>query len=205
MRAIAMAQAARKLSFEEYARLDAEDWVQLGLPEGRCEYGDGELVALPSESELNDFIANFLMFMLASSGLVPLRFLRPHSCEIEVLGKPRTRFPDLVILREEHLSLTQRRLFITLKMPPPQLVVEVISPGKDSHKRDDTAKRQQYQERGIPEYWLINPKQQTITVLQLENQEYKEFGVFQRDTLIESPTLGVLNLTVSQVFAAEGR
>ncbi len=149
-----MTQAARKLSFEEYANLDAEDWLQLGLPEGRYEYWEGELIALPSESELNDFIANFLMFMLASSGLVPLRLLRPGKCEIEVPGNPRTRYPDLVILREEHLDLTQRRLLITLKMPPPQLVAEVVSPGKGNHSRDYTAKRQQYQERGIPDHPL---------------------------------------------------
>ncbi len=197
-----MTQAVRKLSFEEYASLDAEDWVRLGLPEGRCEYVDGELLELPSESEPNDFIANFLMFMLASSGLVPLRLIRPGKCEIEVLGKPRTRYPDLVILREEHLSLTQRRLLITLQMPAPQLVAEVVSPGKSSRQRDYTAKRQQYQERGIPEYWLINPKPQTITVLQLENQEYKEFGVFQSEALIASPTFGSLNLTANQIFEA---
>jgi len=89
-----MTQAIRKLSFEEYLSLTAEDQARLNLPEGRCEYRDGECVELPSESELNDFIANFLMVILASSGLVPMRLIRPHSCEIEVSGKPRTRYPD---------------------------------------------------------------------------------------------------------------
>lgn len=102
-----MTQAARKLSFDEYLSLDVESWVELELLEGRCEYVDGKLIEVPSESELNDFIANLLMFLLASTKVVPLRLIRPHSCEIEVLGKPRTRFPDLVILREEHLSLTR--------------------------------------------------------------------------------------------------
>ena len=36
-----MTQAVRKLSFEEYASLDTEAWMRLGLPEGRCEYDDG--------------------------------------------------------------------------------------------------------------------------------------------------------------------
>jgi hypothetical protein len=48
-----MTQAARKLTFEEYINLDAEDWVQLGLPEGRCEYVDGEL----NDGSINEFEA----------------------------------------------------------------------------------------------------------------------------------------------------
>jgi Uma2 family endonuclease len=52
-----LTQANKKLTFEEYLNLDAEGWLQLGLPEGRCEYIDGELIEVPSESELNDWIA----------------------------------------------------------------------------------------------------------------------------------------------------
>jgi Uma2 family endonuclease len=83
-----MTQSVGKLAFEEYVHLNAEDSAERGLPEGRHEYADGELIEVPSESELNDFIANLLMFLFASSGAVPLRLIRPHSCEIEVPGKP---------------------------------------------------------------------------------------------------------------------
>ena len=197
-----MTQATRKLTFEEYLNLDAEDWVRLGLLEGRCEYVEKEVIELPSESELNDFIANLLMFFLASSGLIPLRLIRLHSCEMEVSGKPRTRYPDLVILREEHLNLTQKRLLITLKMPAPRLVAEVVSSG-DENQRDYTDKREQYQKRGIPEYWLINPEDRVITVLKLEKGRYIEAGVFRGDDPIYSPTFEGLNLKVNQVLAGK--
>jgi Uma2 family endonuclease len=198
-----MTQAARKakLTFEQYTSLNAEDWAVRGLPEGRCEYVDEwELNELPSESEPNDWIAQELFWLLAIAQIVPRRLIRPHSCEIEVLGKPKTRYPDLVILQEEHLQLTQKRLFITLEMPAPQLVAEVVSPGDVNHRRDYEAKRIQYQNRGIPEYWLINPEQKTITVLRLNAQQYTEVGVFQGDAQIESSKFGVLSLTANQVF-----
>ena len=198
-----MTQATRKLSFDEYAELDAETWAQQDLPEGRCEYVEaGALKQLPSESELNDFIANFLMFVLASSGVVPLRLIRPHSCEIEVLGKPKTRFPDLVILREEHLALTKKRLLIRLDMPAPQLVAEVVSPGDANHQRDYAAKREQYQQRGIPECWLLNPETETIEILKLKDGHYIESGQFQGSTPIQSPTFHTLPFTAEQVFVA---
>lgn len=197
-----MTQAVRKLSFEAYASLDAEDWVRLGLPEGRCEYVAGELIALPSESEPNDWIAQELFWLLAKTQLVPRRLIRPHSCEIEVSGKPRTRYPDLVLLREEHLALTQRRLFMTLPMPAPPLVAEVVSPGKDNRQRDDTAKRQQYQERGIPESWLLNPKTETVEVLALQDGHDVAFGTFHGATLLQSPSFQTLTFTAAQVFEA---
>jgi Uma2 family endonuclease len=197
-----MTQTKTRLPFEEYAELDAEAWVKLGLPEGRCEYVDEwELNELPSESEPNDFLARYLLFMLASSGVIPLRLIAIHTCEIEVSGRPKTRFPDLVVLQEEHIELTQRRLFVRLSMPAPRLVAEVVSPGDDNHRRDYEAKRQQYQERGIPEYWLLNSETETIEVLELRDGQYIEFGRFQGATLIQSPTFKTLTFTAAQVFA----
>ncbi len=196
-----MTQAAKALTFEDYLNLDAESWARLGWQEGRCEYVDGELVEVPSESEQNDFLARYLLFVLASSQVVPLRLIAIHTCEIEVSGRPRTRYPDLVILREEHLSLIQKRLLITLKMPAPQLVAEVVSPGDENQERDYTDKREQYQNRGIPEYWLINPEYQAITVLELRNGKYAEIGCFQGNNRINSPTFPSLSLTAQQIFA----
>ncbi len=198
-----MTQAARKLSFEEYASLDAEDWVRLGLPEGRCEYWEGELVELMTEGQWNDWIADYLFYLLLQAKVTQPNLIRPGRCEVEVAGRPRTRFPDLVILREEHLALTQRRLFITREMPPPRLVVEVVSPTKKNRDRDYIAKRQQYAERGIPEYWLLDPEQQSITVLALVDQQYTEHGVFQGSDRLDSPLLGLLPVTAEQVLQAE--
>lgn len=195
----AMTQAARKLTFEEYLALD-------NLPGRRCEFVDGELVELPPESEPNDFIARYLLFAIASSGVVPLRLIAIHTCEVEVPtlkpGDPRTRYPDVVILREAHLSLTQRRLTIKIDMPPPQMVAEVVSPGDSNRERDYECKRKQYQARGIPEYWLIDPEQQTVTVLELRAGKYAEVGKFCGSDRAISPTFRALELTVEQIFAA---
>ncbi|MCY7321239.1 MAG: Uma2 family endonuclease [Phormidesmis sp. CAN_BIN36] len=149
-----------RLTFEQY--LDYEN-----RSDNRYEWVDGALIALPPELELNDFLAVWLQVELAK--LIGLRLVRAHTCEIQVRvlkkNDPQNRFPDLVVLREEHLALTQKRLTIKIEMPPPQLVVEVISPGKSNRDRDLNRKRSQYSNRGIPEYWLIDPESQTITVL----------------------------------------
>lgn len=199
-----MTQATRKLTFEEYANLDAEGWVMLDLPEGRYEYVDeGELSELPSESGLNTRIAHYLFLLLVNAG-IPFNLVYLYTCEIEVSGKPKTRYPDLTILREEHLELTRKRMLVRLKMPAPRLVAEVVSSGEVNHQRDYEAKRKQYQERGIPEYWLLNPETQTVEVLELKNGRYVEFGTFYGSELIQSPTFKTLGFTAEQIFSVGG-
>ena len=184
-------------NFENYLALGSED-----LPEGRHEYVDGSLLELMPEGEENDWIANYLFHLLLLANITQPRLIRPGRCEVAVFGKPRTRFPDLVILDEAHPYLTKRRLTITHEMPAPRLVVEVISSGKKNRDRDLVDKRKQYAERGIPEYWLIDPEQQCITVLKLGAGEYEEHGVFQGDECINSSIFGLLQLTAEQILKA---
>lgn len=188
----------RFLTFEEYLEYE-DDW------EGRYELIDGELVQLPPEAEPNALIANFLFLILVNSG-IPFRLIHTGKCEIQVpvlqRGDAANRYPDFVVLDEVHLSLTQKRLTITLDMPPPRLVAEVLSPGKANRERDTIRKRAQYAKRGIPEYWLIDPKEHAIAVLKLKGDQYVEVGVFRENDPIQSPTFLGLNLTSSQLFQA---
>jgi len=198
-----MSTAIKPISFEDYL---AQDEVA-DLPDARHEFVDGEWIELPPESEQNDFLARFLLFALASSGVMPLRQLVIHTCEVEVpvlqLGTPRNRFPDLVVLHEEHLSLTQRRLTITLTMRPPLLVAEVVSPGDLNRERDYQAKRAQYERRGIPEYWLIDPEAQLITVLQLEGKQYSLVGEFSGSDRLRSALFPAISLTAEQLLRGQ--
>ncbi len=71
------------------------------MPEGRCEYWDGELVEVMTESIKNNAIAILILLSLISIG-VPFRLIRPGGTEVEVVGKPKNRFPDLTVLSEVH-------------------------------------------------------------------------------------------------------
>ncbi|NJP10622.1 MAG: Uma2 family endonuclease [Leptolyngbyaceae cyanobacterium RU_5_1] len=187
----------RFATFEDY--LNYDDGT-----DRRYELVDGRLVELPPESEPNDWIANYLFLAIANTGVVPPRLIRPGKCEIQVPvlqpNDPANRYPDLVILCEVHLTLTQKRLTIKRDMPPPVLVAEVVSPGKTNRERDDERKRDQYAQLGIPEYWLIDPEQQRVTVLELKAGHYAEVGTFQGSDAILSPTFSNLQLTANQIL-----
>lgn len=180
-------------SFEEY--LSHDDGT-----DNLYELFNGELIAVPPESGLNVAIAAFLFAQFLP--IVGHLRVRPHGLELEVRGEPRNRYPDLTLIREEHVQQLRLRNTIRLSMAPPILVIEVVSPGELQRERDYVAKRLQYQDRGIPEYWLIDPEAQTITVLELRGSQYEEVGGFRDRDSIPSPTFPELALTAQQILTA---
>ena len=187
----------RKLTFEEY--LNHDDGT-----DNRYELVDGELIALPPESGRNIRIAGWLFIQLAN--LLGLERVVHNSCELQVPilkpGYAANRYPDLVVLREEHIELTEARMTITLNMPAPLLVVEVVSPGKENRDRDYSEKREQYEARGIPEYWIVDPISEMVTVLVLQKGAYVEAGQFNGEQRIASKVFQTLELTAREVISA---
>ena len=63
-------------------------------------------------------------------------------------------------------------------------------------------KRNDYAEAGIPEYWIVNPLTDTITVLTLQGDAYLELGVFGRGEKAEGTILAGFSADVSATFDA---
>jgi Uma2 family endonuclease len=178
-------------SFEEYlAYEDNSDRLY--------ELFNGELVEVPPESGFNIGIANFLFACF----LPIFGHLRVwgNGLELEVEGEPRNRYPDLTIIKEEHIQQLRSRNTIRLSMLPPDLVVEVVSPGDLQRDRDYIAKRSQYQSRNIPVYWIIDPQVQEILVLTLTSTGYQE-QVYRGIDRLQFQDI-TLNLTAEEVLAA---
>ena len=153
------------------------------------ELEDGELFEMPPESDLNQRIASFLFAYFLRQGIAP-DLLRTKT-EIAVMGVRTTvRVPDLLVLSEELATALEgaTRATVTLDMPPPRLVVEVVSPGKKNINRDYRYKRSQYEARGIVEYWIVDPIAQRVSVLTRIEGLY-EAALFEGDAAIASTLL----------------
>lgn len=179
------------MTFEEYlAYNDGTD--------SRYELVNGELVEMPPEDRINSKIALFLLGKLLEV------FSEDRLCykdtEIEVSGAlAKTRLPDLMVLSEElAVILGDGRGTITRDMPPPDLIIEVASPGKSNEERDYRYKRSEYAARGVTEYWVINPSESNITIFSLETGFY-ESAVYTGEMVIQSQ-FEALRLAAEQVF-----
>jgi Uma2 family endonuclease len=80
------------------------------------------------------------------------------------------------------------------------LVVEVVSP--DHPERDIEEKPLDYAEAGIPEYWIVNPLDDTITVLVLDGPAYRLHGRFRRGEHATSQLLPGFSVSIDEVFDA---
>jgi Uma2 family endonuclease len=189
----------KKLTFADYLALETT-----GL-EGRAELIDGELIELPPKSGLNLDIAAFVYMALISLG-IPYPLIHMGRCEVQTpILEPRdaaNRYPDLVVLRPEHLAATRQRMTITLEMPPPRWIMEVVSSGPANYDRDYIRKRGQYAAVGIPEYLIVDPQEGVVIVLQLANGTYQEIGRHQGHQPVLSATFPDLNLTAEQILTA---
>lgn len=163
----------------------------------------GELVEMPPESYENLRRALQLYDQLRT--LVDSQQVCPQGLAIAVPGQPRNRYPDLTVLRPEHPEQMRAlgQAAITLDMAPPLLVVEVVSPGAENHRRDYFEKRNQYEWRGIPEYWIIDPVQSQVTVLTLTATGY-DAAVFTGEDTVQSPSFPNFAVTAAAVLTIDG-
>ncbi len=165
----------------------------------RYELVDGVLVEMPPESDQNNQISLFLLFAFAR--FVSIRLIRHKDTELVVTGqRTRVRLPDVLILSEEGVAaLEGKRATIMPEMPPPRLVVEIVSPGKVNADRDYRYKRSEYAARGIAEYWIVDPLQEKVSILTWVEGLYEE-AVFQGETMIQSPTFPDWSLSAEQIL-----
>jgi len=181
----------KKLTFAEFLEFTNDTEILYELE-------DGELIEMASESEINQRIAMFLLAFFLQSGISYGRLrmkteIAVHSRQVGV------RLPDLVIFSEE-LEFAMRgakRSLVLMDMPPPLLVLEIVSPNQES--RDYRYKRSEYAARGIMEYWIVDPIAQKLTILQWVEGFYDEL-VFTGEMAIASPLLGQLDLTAAKMW-----
>lgn len=165
----------------------------------RYELVDGELIEMPPETQGNLQIAKYLLFEWAK--YLPLQLIALGT-ELEVTGKRSScRIPDLLLHTEESLAALpkDRRATITRDMPPPALVVEIVSPGQESRDRDYRYKHTEYAARGITEYWIIDRETQQVTVCLWVNGKYED-TVYTGDTPLKSTVIPEFNLSASQIL-----
>jgi Uma2 family endonuclease len=186
-----MTIAPKLMTLEEY--LHNDDGA-----EAIYELVNGELVEMPPESELNRRIAMFLVAYFLQQG-IPSRRITLKTEIVTSGARATTRFPDMMILSEELATALEgaRRSTVMLDMPPPLLVVEIVSPKQE--KRDYRYKRSEYAARGIAEYWIVDPLQQKVTVLEWVEGLYEE-AIYAGDEAIVSPLFSALNLTASRLL-----
>src|SRR5262245_28823836 len=159
------------------------------------EFTEGSVEVLPMPTRKHQTISRYLF--LAFLGFVQRLGGTVFYAPLRVRVAPgRFREPDLVLLLDVSDSRNQNAFCLGA-----DLVVEIVSPGYE--ERDTVIKRADYARAGIPEYWIVNSAEATITVLQLAGDTYVPHGVFRRGDTATSALLQGFTVSVDAVCDAE--
>lgn len=147
------------MSFEEYMAWGDEDV--------RSELVNGKVLIMSPISRTHQEIANFLTAILkiyTEEKDIGHILTAPFAMRI---GDKTVREPDLLFVSKTH----QDRLTNTYLNGPADIVIEIISP--ESIGRDRGDKFVEYENAGIPEYWLIDPIRQQVEFYRLTGAHYQ--------------------------------
>ena len=187
----------RRMTLKEY--LDYDDDTDM-----HYELVDGVLVEMGADNPLNPKIAVFLLTTFFQLGIPATQLAIGH--QIEVSSKKATsRLPDLIVHSEaSDAAIMADGKRLRFEMPAPILVVEVVSSSdsnKKSRDRDYIDKRNEYAARGIPEYWIVDPIEEIVLVLDLQDRAYSSRS-FTGEMMIVSSSFPALNIIAKQVLSA---
>jgi Uma2 family endonuclease len=147
---------AGKLTFEEFL-----DWLD---EDTLAEWVDGEVV-MTSPAGLEHQDLGWFLTTLMHAVVEHEHLGRVVSAPFMVRLPPpvqRGREPDILFVAREHLD----RLKPTYLDGAPDLVVEIVSP--ESFARDRGEKFVEYEQAGVPEYWLLYPERRRAEFYRLD-------------------------------------
>jgi Uma2 family endonuclease len=105
--------------------------------------------------------------------------------------------PDLVFVRNERWSDVVTEIRFT---GAPDLVIEILSPGKENRDRDLLVKRQLYAKYGVAEYWIVDSENRLVQVYRLQNQRLENIATRRNGEEVTTPLLPDFQLPVSTIF-----
>jgi Uma2 family endonuclease len=89
---------------------------------------------------------------------------------------------------------------------PPELVVEILSPGPKNERRDRDVKPRLYSRRGVDEYWILDPQLRRAEVYRRDPDDpatLRLAAALGQDDALESPLLPGFRVRVGDLFFPE--
>jgi len=186
---LAMETLTKKITFAEFKELDFPDDDRF-----LYELLDGEPVQRNTPSIQHQRIARNVFrkldqFVLEKNlGEV---FFAPIALLVDDYNAPQ---PDVMFVSNKNANAFGDDVLVRA----PELVVEILSP---STMADDRyRKRKLYARFGVKEYWIIDPKNQSVEVLELKAGDYDIFSFAAEKGTIRSKVLDGFTLDLKEVF-----
>jgi Uma2 family endonuclease len=127
-----------------------------------------------------------------------------HNSVGEILLTPGVIFdefnsaiPDAVFSSHQRISeiVSGERI-----IKAPELMIEIVSPGKENARRDREVKRQVYGKHGVKEYWVADPLNRSLEIYHLKRQTLGLAGTLMDGDTLTSSVLPGFKCQVRHIF-----
>ena len=177
-------------------RMSLDEFLALGETDGKWELDDGVLYIMASGTPDHQYlILEFSRQILDHLDAFeePPAHIYGEMTTILSRELQRAPEPDIVIILNERRHIVGR----SRVEGAPDIVVEILS---SDRSRDLIRKRQIYAEAGVLEYWPIDPRNDTVTQLELRDGAYVERAVLSVADSLTTPLLPGLEIPLAEIF-----
>ena len=177
-------------------RMSLDEFLALGETDGCWELDDGVLYIMGSASRDHQFVQRRLCERfdnyIDDFESPPAEFYHDMTT---ILSRELQRAPepDIVVILSGRADVTG---YVHVEGVP-DIVVEILSTDRN---RDLVRKRQIYAEAGIPEYWIWDLRNDTVTPLELHDGEYVERPTLTAADTLTTPLLPGLEIPLADIF-----
>jgi len=159
------------------------------------EYNAGHVEFLPMPTKTHQLILQFLYRLLDD-------FVRARQLGHAFVMGYRVRTLPKKLREPDVFYVANERETTDACASGCDLAIEIVSPEVENRDRDLLLKRSEYAAAGIPEYWIVDPESQTVTVLTLPDgaRQYAVHGEFQPGETATSVLLEGFSVDVTTCF-----
>ena len=181
----------KKVSYEEFMEI----YENTDL---RMEYINGEIVLLSSPSTFHQDISGNLYVKLRD-------YLKGKDCKVfyapfdvhfykHEIDTPDVMQPDLLIACDLEGNINEKGKY----MGTPTLCVEILS--KSTRSKDMVEKLNTFTLSGVKEFWVVDPKKETVIVYTFNNYQIEEYTLLKGEDTLRSFYFEGLQIPLREIF-----
>ncbi len=175
----------KKYTYEDYLKTPEDK---------RYELIHGELLMTPSAVPRHQLISGRLELKLRE-------YVMKHNlgeiyyapCDV-YLDDENVVQPDILFISTDRLNIVGEKNI----QGAPDLTIEIIS--DYSVHRDMVQKKKLYAQYGVPEYWIVIPKEEEIQMYLVKKGTYRLYRTYSNADVLETPSLKGLRIDLKKIF-----
>lgn len=193
---VTMGQAQGQTTIWENQSYSAYVEAVARFPYLQVEYIAGDIVMAPAPTPRHQIASANLMFALQSySRQHGLGMVLAAPLDVQLEAETSIVQPDVIFIRQ---ARTQDLIQEQSIQGAPDLIIEILSPS--TARVDRAVKLQLYARHLVPEYWIVNPTDQTVEVYTLQAQGYLVAGIYTPEENITAGLFAQAQIRVGNIF-----